>query len=169
MWIEMENDRMTELVFVLDRSGSMAGLEDDTIGGFNAMLKKQKKQEGEVIVTTVLFDTFAQTVHDRVPIQKVRPLTHEDYHAGGSTALLDALGDTVRRIEADVSLRADADDDCTIRMINGYAAKGVMRCQTCGASRFFKFCKKEWEKRAQTLSHGWFCLSKRRKICYNIF
>ena len=88
----------TELVFILDRSGSMSGLERDTIGGFNAMLEKQKKQEGECFVTTVLFDSHHQMLHDRVPLQAVRRLTDEDYVVGGCTALIDALGDTIRHI-----------------------------------------------------------------------
>ena len=88
----------TELVFILDRSGSMSGLERDTIGGFNAMLEKQKKQEGECFVTTVLFDSRHQMLHDRVPLQAVRRLTDEDYVVGGCTALIDALGDTIRHI-----------------------------------------------------------------------
>ena len=89
---------LTELVFILDRSGSMAGLEGDTIGGFNAMLEKQKKGEGDVLVSTVLFDTTCDVIHDRVDIQNIRPLTTEDYSVRGCTALLDALGDAIRHI-----------------------------------------------------------------------
>jgi len=89
---------LTELVFILDRSGSMAGLEGDTIGGFNAMLEKQKKGEGDVLVSTVLFDTTCDVIHDRVDIQHIRPLTTEDYSVRGCTALLDALGDAIRHI-----------------------------------------------------------------------
>ena len=84
---------LTELVFIIDRSGSMAGLEVDTIGGFNGMLQKQKKAEGEVLVTTVLFNHESQTIHDRVEIDKVPLLTENDYCVGGCTALLDAVGE----------------------------------------------------------------------------
>ena len=90
---------LTELVFIIDRSGSMAGLEVDTIGGFNGMLQKQKKAEGEVLVTTVLFNHESQTIHDRVEIDKVPLLTENDYCVGGCTALLDAVGETVDHIK----------------------------------------------------------------------
>ena len=89
---------MTELVFILDRSGSMAGLETDTIGGFNAMIEKQKKEAGEALVTTVLFDNESVTVHDRIPLQEVPPLTEKEYFTRGCTALLDAVGGTIRHI-----------------------------------------------------------------------
>ena len=90
----------TELVFILDRSGSMAGLESDTIGGFNAMLEKQKKTEGECWVSTVLFSSRSQVIHDRVALEKVPPMTDREYFVGGSTALLDAIGDAVKHIAA---------------------------------------------------------------------
>lgn len=90
---------LAELVFILDRSGSMGGLESDTIGGFNSMLEKQKEEEGEANVTTVLFDDQVEIVHDRFPIAAVKPLTNEDYYVRGSTALLDAVGSTVKKIE----------------------------------------------------------------------
>lgn len=89
---------LTELVFILDKSGSMAGLEADTIGGYNAMLKKQQKGEGEVIVTTVLFDQAYELLHDRIDITGIAPITEEDYEVGGTTALLDAIGFTVQKI-----------------------------------------------------------------------
>ncbi|MBQ1815707.1 MAG: hypothetical protein II125_04575 [Ruminococcus sp.] len=89
---------LTELVFILDKSGSMAGLEADTIGGFNTMLKKQKKQDGEAFVTTVLFDNEIQTVHDRVELDKVSEMTDDDYVPGGCTALIDAIGKTIEHI-----------------------------------------------------------------------
>ena len=88
----------TELVFILDRSGSMRGLESDTIGGFNTMLEKQKKEEGEALVSTVLFDDQYELLHDRYDIQKVKPVTSEEYFVRGSTALLDAIGYTIHRI-----------------------------------------------------------------------
>ena len=93
----MKNN-ITELVFILDRSGSMAGLESDTIGGFNAMLAKQKKEEGVAYVTTVLFDTRYTRLHDRLKIADVPAMTEKDYTPGGCTALLDAIGDTVHHI-----------------------------------------------------------------------
>lgn len=88
----------TELVFILDRSGSMAGLEADTIGGFNAMLEKQKQEAGSANVTTVLFDNRYELLHDRIDIRGVRPMTNREYYVRGSTALLDALGSTISKI-----------------------------------------------------------------------
>ena len=85
-------NNITELVFILDRSGSMGGLEQDTIGGFNSLLEKQKAQEGECFVTTVLFDNELETLHDRLPLADVKPLTAEDYWVRGCTALIDAIG-----------------------------------------------------------------------------
>ena len=93
----MKNN-LTELVFILDRSGSMSGLEADTIGGFNAMIEKQKREPGEALVSTVLFDHECAVIHDRVPIQRVPALTARDYAVRGSTALLDAIGGAVHHI-----------------------------------------------------------------------
>ena len=104
----LQND-LTELVFILDRSGSMAGLESDTIGGFNAMLEKQKKQEGRALVTTVLFDNESRTLHDRIPLERMEPMTDRDYTVGGCTALLDAIGQTIRHI-ADIHKYARPED-----------------------------------------------------------
>ena len=89
---------LTELVFILDRSGSMAGLESDTIGGFNAMIEKQKKAEGEAFVSTVLFDNTSVVIHDRVDVQKIAPMTEEQYTVRGCTALLDAVGKAIHHI-----------------------------------------------------------------------
>jgi len=89
---------LTELVFILDRCGSMAGLEMDTIGGFNAMIDKQKNTEGEAYVSTVLFNHESVVIHDRVNIQNVEPLTRRDYQVGGTTALLDAIGGAIHHI-----------------------------------------------------------------------
>lgn len=89
---------LTELVFILDRSGSMAGLEGDTIGGFNAMMEKQRREPGETLVSTVLFDQDTQVIHDRVPLEELGPLTQEEYYVRGSTALLDAVGGAIRHI-----------------------------------------------------------------------
>ena len=89
---------LTELVFILDKSGSMSGLEKDTIGGYNAMLNKQKDVEGSCILTTVLFDHRYELLHDRMDIRAVRPMTEREYEVGGSTALLDAIGRTIHKI-----------------------------------------------------------------------
>lgn len=89
---------LTELVFILDRSGSMAGLESDTIGGFNAMLKKQKAVAGKCVITTVLFDHEYELLHDRIDIRAVRPMTEKEYEVRGSTALMDAMGMTIEKI-----------------------------------------------------------------------
>ena len=92
-------NELTEMIFILDRSGSMAGLESDTIGGFNSLIEKQKKEDGKAFVTTVLFDNQQKTVHDRIDLAEVAPMTDKEYYVGGSTALLDAVGDTVTHIE----------------------------------------------------------------------
>lgn len=92
------SDDITEIVFILDKSGSMQGLEKDTIGGFNSMLEKQKKQRGLAIVTTVLFDNNYHVIHNRVPLKDVQRMTERDYFAGGTTALLDAIGITANNI-----------------------------------------------------------------------
>ncbi|MBE6968115.1 MAG: VWA domain-containing protein [Ruminococcaceae bacterium] len=89
---------MTELVFILDRSGSMSGLESDTIGGFNAMIEKQKKEAGEAVVSTVLFDDESMVVHDRLPLCRVPRMTDSEYFTRGCTALLDALGGAIHHI-----------------------------------------------------------------------
>ena len=89
---------LTEIVFILDRSGSMAGLEEDTIGGFNAMIEKQKREPGEAYVSTVLFDNTCDVIHDRVAIRKVAPMTRKEYYVRGCTALLDAVGGAIRHI-----------------------------------------------------------------------
>ena len=92
------NNNLTELVFILDRSGSMAGLETDTIGGFNAMVEKQKKEEGDALISTVLFDHESVVLHDRVDLKKIEPMTDRQYTVRGCTALLDAIGDAVHHI-----------------------------------------------------------------------
>lgn len=90
---------LTELVFILDRSGSMSGLEGDTIGGYNAMIEKQKKEPGEAIITTVLFDHTYELLHDRFNLQGIKPMTDKEYFVRGSTALLDALGNSINKIK----------------------------------------------------------------------
>ena len=89
---------LTELVFILDRSGSMSGLEADTIGGFNAMIGRQRGARGEALVSTVLFDTRSEVIHDRVDIRRIEPMTRRQYTPGGCTALLDAVGGAIHHI-----------------------------------------------------------------------
>lgn len=89
---------LTEIVFILDRSGSMSGLESDTIGGYNSMIEKQKKEEGEALISTVLFDGQTDVLHDRVPLDKICPITEKEYYVRGSTALLDAVGGAIHHI-----------------------------------------------------------------------
>lgn len=98
VYAEMEGKDMTEIVFVLDQSGSMWGLEKDTIGGYNSFLDKQKEVEGRACISTVLFSDSAKVIHDRVDINEVRHITNEDYQPGGSTALMDAVGGAVSHI-----------------------------------------------------------------------
>jgi uncharacterized protein YegL len=109
---KMEKTNITELVFILDRSGSMSGLEGDTIGGYNSLLKTQKEGPGTAFVTTVLFDDSCELFHDRINIRELRPITGSEYFVRGSTALLDAVGKTINRIgnaqkHADNDRRAD--------------------------------------------------------------
>ncbi len=92
------NKNLTEIVYILDRSGSMGGLEEDTIGGFNSMMEKQKKADGEAIVSTVLFDDVCEVLHDRVPLDKIEKMTDEQYFVRGCTALLDAVGGAIHHI-----------------------------------------------------------------------
>ena len=89
---------LTELVFIIDRSGSMSGLESDTIGGFNAMIEKQKKAPGEALVSTILFDNVSEVIHDRVNTRDIKPMTDSEYCVRGCTALLDAIGDAIHHI-----------------------------------------------------------------------
>lgn len=89
---------LTEIIFILDRSGSMCGLEADTIGGFNSMIEKQKKADGEAIISTVLFDNVSEVIHDRADIRSIQPMTEDDYTVRGCTALLDAIGGAVHHI-----------------------------------------------------------------------
>lgn len=89
---------LTELVFILDRSGSMAGLEDDTIGGFNAMIQKQKKEPGEAFVSTILFDNVSEVLHDRIKLKSIPKMTSRDYTVRGCTALIDAIGGAIKHI-----------------------------------------------------------------------
>jgi len=105
-------NNLTELVFILDRSGSMSGLEDDTIGGYNSVIARQKNENGEALVTTVLFDDQVELLHDRVNIKELSAISELDYYVRGSTALLDAVGKTITKIvrterQSSDDLRAD--------------------------------------------------------------
>ena len=94
----MMKKNLTEMVFILDKSGSMQGLEKDTIGGFNSMIERQKMQEGEALVSTVLFSNDSRVIHDRVDIRRIEPLTDRQYYVGGCTALIDAIGGAIHHI-----------------------------------------------------------------------
>lgn len=96
--MEKVKNNITELVFILDRSGSMSGLESDTIGGFNGLIEKQRKQEGECYVSTVLFDNVSEVLHDRVKLSEIEPMTDKDYTVRGCTALIDAIGGAIHHI-----------------------------------------------------------------------
>ena len=93
-----KKNNITELVFIIDRSGSMAGLEADTIGGFNSMIEKQKKEDGECFVSTVLFDHETEVLHDREELAEIKPMTDREYTVRGSTALIDAIGGAIHHI-----------------------------------------------------------------------
>lgn len=108
-------DTLTELVFILDRSGSMAGLAKDTIGGFNSMIEEQKKEPGEAYVTTVLFDHEYRMLYDRTPLSEVKPLTDKEYFARGMTALLDAVGRTIDAVG--VNLAAEPEEERPAKVI----------------------------------------------------
>lgn len=92
------SNNVTEIVFIIDKSGSMARFTEDTVGGFNATIERQRQIEGEVLVSTVLFNEESEVLHDRVPIEKIAPLTRDEYRVGGCTALLDAIGGAIHHI-----------------------------------------------------------------------
>ena len=120
---------LTEIVFILDRSGSMSGLEADTIGGFNSMIEKQKKTEGEALISTVLFDNTSEVIHDRVDIRSIKPMTDEDYTTRGCTALLDAIGGAIHHI-GNVHKYARAEDvpEHTLFVITTDGMENASRC-----------------------------------------
>ena len=139
---------LTEIVFILDRSGSMAGLEDDTIGGFNSMIRKQQAEDGEALVSTVLFDNYTEVIHDRVDIQKIEPMTHKDYYVRGCTALLDAVGKAIHHI-ANVHRYAREEDrpEKTLFVITTDGMENASREYSC--DRVKKMIQHEQEK------YGW--------------
>ncbi len=123
---------LTEIVFILDRSGSMSGLEADTIGGFNSLVEKQRREEGEAIVSTVLFDDDCDVIHDRVPLEAVEKLTEKEYYVRGCTALLDALGGAVHHIGNIHKYARDEDrPEKTIFIITTDGMENASRRYTC--------------------------------------
>ncbi len=124
---------LTELVFILDRSGSMSGLEGDTIGGFNSLIEKQKTEEGECLVSTVLFDNDSQVLHDRVPLADICPMTRADYTVRGCTALLDAIGGAIHHI-GNIHKYARAEDvpEHTLFVITTDGMENASRRYTAG-------------------------------------
>ena len=139
---------MTELVFILDRSGSMAGLEKDTIGGFNSMLDKQRNEVGEAVVSTVLFDNENEVIHDRVSIENVPKLTEKEYYVRGCTALLDAVGGAINHI-GNVHKYARKEDvpERTLFIITTDGMENASRRYTYGKVR--KMIERQKEK------YGW--------------
>ena len=138
--------KSTELVFILDRSGSMMGLESDTIGGFNGMLEKQKKEKGEAFVTTVLFDDQYERIHERIPIAEEKPLTDKEYYVRGCTALLDAVGRTIGYIKTvQKTQEKKADQVIFVITTDGYE----------NASREFTYEKLQQMILHEKEQHGW--------------
>ena len=139
---------LTELIFILDRSGSMHSLEKDTIGGFNAMIKKQKRESGEAWISTVLFDDQIQILHDRVPLKKVKPISEREYFVRGGTALLDAVGGAIRHI-SDIHKYARPEDvpDHTLFVITTDGMENASRRYT--AQKVKELIRRQKEK------YGW--------------
>lgn len=139
---------LTELVFILDRSGSMSGLESDTIGGYNAMLEKQKKESGEAVITTVLFDDKYELLHDRINLRGIEPITDKEYFVRGSTALLDAVGKTINKI-GNVQ-KHTAEDERAEHVMFVITTDGMEN-----ASREFSYEKVRQMIKRQKSKYGW--------------
>ena len=141
-------NKVTELVFILDRSGSMEGFERDTVGGFNATNQKQKQGEGKVYVSTVLFDNQSEVIHDRVDINEIKPMTERDFEVGGCTALLDAIGGAIHHI-GNVHKYARAEDvpEHTIFIITTDGMEN--------ASRRYSSADIKTKIKRQTEKYGW--------------
>ena len=142
------NNNLTEIVFILDRSGSMAGLEDDTVGGFNAMVEKQKKEPGEALLSAVLFSDESEVLCDRVDLRRVEPMTERQYPVGGCTALLDAIGGAVHHI-ANVHKYAREEDR---------PGKTIFVITTDGmenASRVYRYDEVRRMVKHEQEKHGW--------------
>ncbi len=139
---------LTEVVFILDRSGSMSGLEADTIGGFNSMIEKQKRSEGEALISTVLFDNTSEVIHDRVDIRHIDPMTREDYSVRGCTALFDAIGGAINHI-GNVHKYARAEDvpEHTVIVITTDGMENASR--RYGSDEIKKMIRRQKEK------YGW--------------
>ena len=139
---------LTEVVFILDRSGSMSGLEADTIGGFNSMISKQKKEDGEAIVSTVLFDDQQEVVYDRQPVKMVEPMTDRQYYVRGCTALLDAIGGAIHHI-GNVHKYAREEDrpEKTMFIITTDGMEN--------ASRFYTYDRVKYLVERQKEKYGW--------------
>ncbi len=139
---------LTEIVFILDKSGSMAGLEADTIGGFNAMLAKQKQEAGEALISTVLFSHDQVVLHDRLNVRKVKPLTRRDYQVGGCTALIDAIGGAIHHIgNVHKYIRKEDVPEHTIFVITTDGMENASRRYT--SDRVKQMIKRQQEK------YGW--------------
>jgi len=144
----MMNKELTEMVFILDRSGSMSGLESDTIGGYNALLEKQKEAPGDAIISTILFDDRREVLHNRLDIKKVKPLSKEQYFVRGCTALLDAVGGAIDHIE---SLHKEIGE-------SSRPAKTIFVITTDGmenASREYGYHRVKWMIERQKERDGW--------------
>ncbi len=139
---------IAELVFVLDRSGSMSGLESETIDGFNRMIERQKKAGGKCYVTTVLFDTETYCVHDRVELAEIRPMTDRDYMPGGCTALLDAMGSTIDRVAVFHRLAHPEEvPEYTILVVMTDGLENASRCYSRERVKHLVEQERDW--------HGW--------------